>query len=174
MSEPAQKPGRSKQDYGTPPEFVQALERRFGPITFDLAASKHTALASAFFTEEQDALSRSWLDLGPVAFCNPPFGDIRPWAEKCAECRWLRRWTLLLVPASMGSMWWRDHVLSKCQADGIPRLRFVGAKDLYPKDLALCAYGFGVNGHGFWDWRTGERVSYAETLQAGLATVVNG
>lgn len=162
MSEPAQKPGRSKQDYGTPDAFLEAIARRFGRVDFDLAASCENAKASTFFTLEagQDSLAHDWVNLRDefdetvrVAFCNPPFADIRPWAAKCESVRYLPRWTLMLVPASMGSLWWADHVLGKCQADGIPRLQFVGAEGLYPKDLALLCYGFGVGGAGYWDWR---------------------
>ncbi len=88
-----------------------------------------------------------------VAFCNPPFADIDPWAEKLAGCRMLPRWTLMLVPASMGSGWWERHVLGKTMAWGIQRMAFAGESSMYPKDLALIGAGFGVVGHGFWRWR---------------------
>jgi phage N-6-adenine-methyltransferase len=155
MTEPAQKPGRSKQDYSTPPEFLAAVARRFGRIDFDLFASDANAVGKAWFTAEQDAFAQSW-ELAPwirVAWANPPFGDLRRVVAKAEECRHLPRWTLVLCPASMGSLWWRDHVLGKCHADGIPRLTFVGETAPYPKDLALLAYGFGVSGTGFYDWR---------------------
>jgi phage N-6-adenine-methyltransferase len=166
--EPIQKPGRSKQDYGTPPEFLAAITRRFGPIDLDLACRPDNMVAPYGITEEIDSLAQDWADPmywskadnvvasgDPirVAFLNPPFSDIRPWAAKCESCRWLPRWTVMLVPASMGSLWWRDHVLGKCQADGTTRMKFVGATDLYPKDLAVLSYGYGVAGSGFWDWR---------------------
>lgn len=154
MTEPAQKPGRSKQDYGTDPKFLAAIERRFGKIGFDLAARADNAVVLDFYSPEQDSLKQDWTLPGvQVAFLNPPFADIRPWAEKCESVRNLPRWTLMLVPASMGSRWWADHVLDKCQADGITRITFVGETIGYPKDLALLAYGFGVKGHGFWPWK---------------------
>jgi phage N-6-adenine-methyltransferase len=155
MAEPTQKPGRSKQDYGTPPTFLAAVAARFGFIDADLACTRDNAVAPLRLTEDIDSLKQDWRTLAArVAFLNPPFGDIRPWAAKLdAECRELPRWTLMLVPASMGSKWWADHVLGKCMAFGIPRMQFVGADALYPKDLALLAYGFGVAGAGYWDWR---------------------
>jgi len=146
----------SRQDYGTPPEFLRAVEARFGRITFDLAALPENAVAPYFYSPEQDSLKQDWrLEGMPgVAFLNPPFADIQPWAAKLeAECRWLPRWTVMLVPASMGSVWWAEHVLHKCQADGISRMKFVGAPDMFPKDLATLAYGFGVAGTGFWPWK---------------------
>lgn len=152
---PKQKPGQSKQDYGTPREFLDAVERRYGPIGFDLAATTNNAVVGNFYTEEQNALIQSW-QLSPrvrVAWLNPPFANIDPWAERCASVRRLPRWTLLLVPASIGTAWYRDHVLGKAVVDGIPRLTFVGETTPYPKDLMICAFGYGASGNGYWDWR---------------------
>lgn len=152
--EPIQKPGRSKQDYGTPPELLAAIARQFGPIEFDLAARADNAVAPAFYSPEQDSLAQDWTLAGVrVAFLNPPFANIDPWAEKLAACRELARWTLMLVPASMSSGWWVRHVLHKVMAFGIPRVTFVGESSPYPKDLALIAAGYHVVGQGFWRWR---------------------
>lgn len=175
MSEPQQKPGRSKQDYSTPPAFLEAIARQFGAIDLDLACRTDNMVAAYGLAHDKglDALTQDWetpiacdangesggavynlhMALVRVAFANPPFADIRPWAAKVESCRWLPRWTLMLVPASMGSKWWVDHVLNKTMAFGIPRMQFVGADSLYPKDLALIAAGFGVSGTGYWDWR---------------------
>jgi hypothetical protein len=182
MSEPQQKPGRSKQDYQSPPNFLAAIAAQFGAIDLDLACRTDNMVAPYGITENQglDALEQDWAD--PVywsksgnvvvsgdpirvAFCNPPFSDLRPWAAKVASCRWLPRWTLLLVPASMGSLWWADHVLGKTMAFGVPRIQFVGTTALYPKDLALVAAGYGVAGAGYWDWRK----ATAATATAGAA-----
>jgi hypothetical protein len=121
---------------------------------------------AAFFSPEDDSLSKDWTstdhatwNLGlhksipRVRYLNPPFAHIAPWAEKVAACRHLPVWTLMLVPASMGSRWWADHILGKTMVWGIPRMAFVGSPNMYPKDLALVAAGFGVNGTGYWDWR---------------------
>jgi hypothetical protein len=153
------------QDWRTPPEFVEAVCRRFGGIDFDLAAQAGHSVTGDIetsFTPEQDSLTQDWGAIYvpshdrpkcPVRFLNPPFRDLRPWAAKCETFRRFPFWTLLLVPASMGSLWWRDHVLGKCVADGVTRMTFVGADAVYPKDLALLCYGYGVSGSGFWDWR---------------------
>lgn len=172
MAEPVQKPGRSKQDYGSPIAFLEAVARQFGPIDLDLACRPDNMVAPYGITEEIDALTQDWADpiywskggkvvvSGDhirVAYLNPPFANIRPWAAKIEQCRWLPRWTLMLVPASMGSKWWADHVLNKAMVYGIPRLAFIGeggkTEGLYPKDLALVCAGFGVSGTGYWDWR---------------------
>jgi len=145
----------SKQDYGTPPEFLRAVEARFGRITFDLAALPENAVAPYFYSPEVDSLKQDWrLEGMPgVAFLNPPFADIYPWAEKLATCRDLPRWTLMLVPASIDTKWYREHVLGKLMVWGITRMKFVGAAGGFPKALMLVGAGFGVTGHGHWKWK---------------------
>lgn len=156
---------KSNQCWRTPPEFLDAIRVRFGGIDFDLAATAGhsvTGDTSTSFTPEQDSLRQDWSRIWvpshdrpscPVRFLNPPFANLDPWARKVAECRYLPRWTLMLVPASMGSKWWADHVLDQTMVFGIPRMTFVGADTVYPKDLALVASGYGVRGTGYWDWR---------------------
>lgn len=149
-----------KQGHRTPPEFLEAIQRRFGRIAFDLAATPgHEVLGVPFFSPSNDSLAQRWDALvvphGDVVYLNPPFGHIVPWVRKlAAECQHLQRWTTCLVPASMGSLWWRDHVRGKCVELGVTRMTFVGSTISFPKDLALLCYGYGVSGVGFWDWRT--------------------
>jgi phage N-6-adenine-methyltransferase len=150
---PRQKPGRSKQDYATPKDFLAAVERRFGVIRTDLAAGAENAVAPVHFDEQQNSLIQDWDVLKGVAFCNPPFADLAPWAEKCSSVRDRRAWTLLLTPAAVGSEWMADHVLGKALLLFLsPRLCFDG-KNAYPKDLTLAAFGFGVVGMGRWRWK---------------------
>lgn len=173
MTEPIQKPGKSKQDYTTPRAFLDAVARQFGSIDIDLACRTDNMVAPLGIAHDRnlDALQQDWADpmywnlidnvieSGAelrVAFLNPPFANIRPWAAKLEQCRWLPRWTLMLVPASMGSAWWADHVLNKAMVYGVPRMAFGGQdgpEQLYPKDLALICAGYGVAGQSYWDWR---------------------
>lgn len=154
MNMPAQKPGKSRQDYGTPPAFLEAIVRRFGVIRTDLAASAENAVAPDYFDEQRDSLQQDWALLRGVTFCNPPFADLEPWARKCAETRNRRGWTLLLTPASVGSTWFSEHVEGKAIVLALsPRLSFVGETASYPKDLILSCFGFGVDGFKTWRWK---------------------
>lgn len=159
----------SKQDYGTPPEFIRAIERRFGLIDCDLAARSDNTVAPKFYTPEQDSLIQPWAAHHPTGnlFLNPPFAHIEPWAAKCAaQCLNRQGWILMLVPASVGSLWFHRHVRNDAHWDGIPRMQFVGADHLYPKDLMLCAFGYGVRGNGYWDWRHDAHPKILEQLEA--------
>ena len=70
----------------------------------------------------------------------------------------------MLVPASIGTNWYRDYIDGQMMVWGIPRIKFVGATQAYPKDLMLCAAGYGVQGHGFWDWRKERSIANADLV----------
>lgn len=156
-SMPRQKPHRSKQDYVTPPEFIEAVERRFGPLVCDLAASAENARAPRFYDLARDSFSVPWASEHPTGtlWLNPPFADIEPWAEKCEFESTIRHGLiLLLTPASIGSNWFAAHVHRKAVVLGLsPRMQFIGADDPYPKDLSLSVYGFGLWGFDTWRWK---------------------
>lgn len=155
MTEPAQKPGRSKQDFGTPRIFIDACEARFGDLTCDLAASLENAKAPRYFTKADDTFTKDWAALEGTLWINPEFGDIERYAEKlAAECRYRRGFTLMLTPASIGCTWFAKHVHGKAIVLGLsPRLTFEGATAPYPKDLCLSVYGHGLSGFDTWRWR---------------------
>lgn len=168
---PKQKPGCSEQSVQTPSDFLRAVEKRFGRLVFDLAASEqNTVVPGCFYNEAQNALTRSWVHptdqsnvVVPVGrayrWLNPPFARPVPWLAKATE---ENANTLVLLPCSGGANWWRDWVHEKVpvlQLNG--RLKFVGHTDFYPKDLALFIFGDPdraeecgvVKWYHVWDWR---------------------
>jgi phage N-6-adenine-methyltransferase len=155
---PAQKPGRSKQDYGTPRIFLDAVERRFGKLSFDLAAHSDNCVVGSYYgpgsTLGEDSLVQDWAKLNGGLWLNPPFGDISPWAKKCAstECHYgVSRAIFFLVPASVGSNWYADHVHGKALVLALrPRLSFDG-KNPFPKDCILACYGAQPE-FDLWPW----------------------
>lgn len=163
---PEQKPGRSKQDYGTPADFIAAVEERWGKLAFDLAADESNAKAKRFWTEEDDSLSDAceWNAIAPgkLLWLNPPFGNIGPWAAKCAEYAALARARrtaldkkgrlLFLTPASVGANWYAAHVHDQARVVFLNgRLCFDG-KDPYPKDCMLSVFGE-PPGFEIWRWK---------------------
>jgi phage N-6-adenine-methyltransferase len=145
----------SEQIVCTPPEFLDAVARRFGRPTWDLAATRENSVSGPdrCFTEADDGLAQKWP--GGLCWLNPPFGGIEKWAAKCAEERERGVKILLLVPASIGSCWFRDHIQGKALVVPLAgRVKFVGHATGFPKDLMLCVYGFGVTGFAEqWEWR---------------------
>lgn len=148
----------SRQDYATPPDFMEAVTKRFGKISFDLAASAENAKAPRFFTEQDDALDQHWHLLPEAAegwlFLNPPYKNIGDWAEACAEESQKGTRILFLVPASTGSGWYWNHIKPYAYVLHLrQRISFVGETNPYPKDLILAAYAHGLTGDQPWDWK---------------------
>lgn len=145
--------GRSRQDYSTPIEFIHAVEKRFGKIDCDLAASVENTKAPRFITEQQDSLSMRWPVCNTLLWLNPPFSNIVPWAKKCYEESLLGAHILMLVPASVGSNWFAEFVHEKARVYFLrPRLVFEWEKDPYPRDLLLANCG-PVPGYECWHWK---------------------
>lgn len=156
MSMPTQKPHQSEQVVCTPPELLKALKIRLSIAEFaiDLAASSDNAVTSVYYTEAQDALIQPWAHFG-WGFCNPPFADLGPWVEKGWNEIIYGAQTCMLVPASVGSNWWRDFVDRRAHVLFLnPRVTFVGHKTAYPKDIAILLYtSFVFGGYEVFEWK---------------------
>jgi len=105
------------QNTPTPWEFIRAVEERFGPIAWDLAASAGNCRARdphAYFDEAQDSLAQDWNAAGAMGrtWLNPPFRHVDPWLAKAAECR-ITSGPLVLVPASVCTKWFNEHVRAR-------------------------------------------------------------
>lgn len=149
----------SKQDVQTPADFIKAYNKRFGAINFDLAARDYNAQAERYYAppgaldlyaEAYDSLAQDWgalsqtLPWDSTLWLNCEFSNTEQWVRKCAEERPRLepgRTIALLVPASVGSNWFRDYVYEHadvCLLNG--RVQFVGHEFPYPRDLMLCLY----------------------------------
>lgn len=156
--------GSSKQDYSTPAVFIEAVKAKFSVARFDwdLAAHPSNAKAPRFFTEEEDAFSHRWdRECSGDCWLNPPFEGIPRWAKKCADTAFSSSRIFLLVPASVGSNWFAQHIYPHAHVavlngritfDGMPVNPKTGKVDPYPKDCMLCVYGM-APGFEIWRWK---------------------
>lgn len=158
-----QKPGRSRQDYQTPLELLDAIEERFGSITWDAAASSDNSVVEEpgrFFSAEGisafDADWSKYFTPHDLIWCNPPFGTIQyEWAPLIerwtSQLPWLR--VLFFTPAALGSEWYREHIHGKANVLVLnPRITFVGEPATYPKDTMLSVFGYGLHGFDVYRW----------------------
>lgn len=178
MAMPDQKPHRSKQDYETPRDFIEAVKQRLGITRFchDFAADATNRKALTFFDEKADALSvLRWeltLRQGGCSvsgqnwgWLNPPFAGIGPWARRCAETRAARGSIAFLVPAAVGSNWFRDYVDGHARVlllNG--RIHFMPDRPTwgYPKDCILALYSpLVAPGYEVWTWKSAARKAVA-------------
>lgn len=153
-----------KQDYGTPPELVQAVERDFGVIIFDLAASKSNCIIEYHFDSSSNSLIQDWFvahsghtqRYGDSQFLwlNPPFERVRPWMEKCRDEAAKGARILSLTKASLDSNWYQDVVAPNAASWILKdRVKFVGCPNVFTQALMLTEWGTGKRGLGFWDWK---------------------
>jgi hypothetical protein len=165
VTPPRQKPHRSKQDYATPKVFLDPVKAYLGltgfGFAFDFAADQTNAVANRWWGVEVDSLSMPRWELqipkGQWGWLNPPFANIGPWAKRCLETREAGGQIAFLVPASVGSNWFRDYINDKAfwlALNG--RIPFMPDKPkwLYPKDCMLVLFSQKFKpGYEVWTWR---------------------
>lgn len=153
--------GQSKQDYETPKEFLVAVRCKFQISSFsiDLAADEKNAKVPVWFDEKMDSFQQDWTQAldGGWGWLNPPFNNISPWATKCLDEYIQGANIMLLVPASVGSNWYKKYIHDYAITYFLNgRLSFDG-KNPFPKDCMLCVYGIvptiPVKKHYVWDWK---------------------
>jgi DNA N-6-adenine-methyltransferase (Dam) len=157
----------SRQDYATPPEFIAAVERKFGPIQFDLAAHAGNAKHARYFapiTDPQaygvDAFAHQWFALsrqfpdGPL-WLNCEFNAAAHWAKRCAFEATFGANILLLTPVAITN-WFYDYIVERADVYLLKgRLCFDG-KSPFPKDCMLSHFHPHATGAiTVWDWKKG-------------------
>lgn len=143
-----------REDWGTPVELFATLSRSHDFVV-DLCASRQNALCDFWITEGIDIFSPLGEEVvrnasrafdhvdHHYAWINPPYqgsGKTGLFIARAAElCRAHGLGLVALIPASVGSNWWReavdpffDFVLFT------PRLRFGGAPSSAQFDSAIC------------------------------------
>ncbi len=166
MTMPAQTPSTSFQNYVTPPTLIKAVKTllNINSFAFDFAASAENTKSNHFWTAEQDSLSftpTAWAEVchSGWGWLNPPFKHLKPWAQACEQAYIQGAKIALLVPASVGANWYRDHVYPHTLTLALNgRVPFIPNKPtwLYPKDLMLCLYGMPIGtlpDFRIWDWK---------------------
>lgn len=161
---PPPAPPENNQHWGTPRPFLNAVEKRFGPIGLDLAAKADNCVVPAYFGagspfEIEDTLAPTtawddWVDPTALRWLNPEFADIAPYAEKCARYRGVTTIAMLTHDA-IDTEWFEQHVWGKALVLLLrPRMKFVGALDGFPKPLILSVFGPRVApGVDLWRWK---------------------
>lgn len=136
---------RGEQSVGTPWEFIDNfIIPRYGPLDIDLAATPENAKSQKYITKEQNFFEYEIPDPASPSkyhWLNPPFSEISQFigsvVTRSINC-------LVLVPAAVGSNWYRDLVQDLASEILFlnPRMKFEGHSDPYPKDLMLVRYNW--------------------------------
>lgn len=150
--------GKTNQEVSTPPEFIKAVEARFGKIDLDLAANASNHVAPRYLGPgglAEDALAYNhWgsLNTGGLAYLNPPFAKVLPWAYRATTSRKNGLRVALLIPAAVCTDWFLEWVQPNAYVFLLtPR---VFAREV--RDCALCIYEpAGYRGMEPWEWKDG-------------------
>lgn len=158
---------KTEQIVGTDPHFIEAINRTH-EISWDLACTEENCVADTinikghnfvkgFYLPKYDSLEQDWHDVlpGKWLWLNPPFNNIKPWAEKAFSESVLGAKILMLTPASVGSKWYAENVQGRASVRFLTgRLTFKGHKNPYPKDCMLSIFDRSWDGGiTTWDWR---------------------
>ena len=114
-----------KDDYETPQELFDELNREFG-FTVDLCASDTNHKVAKYYTKENDGMKADLT--GEVVFCNPPYGAQKTaqWVKKCAESNCL---SVMLLPARTDTKAFHEYIYGKAEIRFIKgRLKFGGGQ----------------------------------------------
>lgn len=144
---------KRREDWGTPRDLFKALSLAHD-FVIDLCASADNALCDYYIDEQLDIMSpradgfvgmvADTIDSSnPYAWLNPPYqggGKTGLFVARAAElCRDNKLGLVALIPASVGSKWWRESVDPFFDfVIFTPRLRFEGAIATAQFDSAIC------------------------------------
>jgi site-specific DNA-methyltransferase (adenine-specific) len=128
-------------EWGTPQEFFEKLDWRFGPFDLDPCATPANTKCANFFTEAEDGLSRSWE--GFTSFINPPYGrGIERWIHKAyRESRNEETRVVLLIPARTDTKYWHEYVMKADEVYFVKgRLKFGDSQNSAPFPSAVVVF----------------------------------
>jgi len=160
-----------KQNYETPQALIAACERRWGRLAIDLAADEANKKADVYIGEAEDSLKTPW-PAHALCWLNPPFANIEPWARKCEEHMLGGGNVLLLVPASVGALWFANHIANKADVYLLTKRVSYDGKSPYPKDCIIAHFHPESLGKWeAWDWTKDETPSKPPAVKLPVAVV---
>lgn len=128
-----------KDDWGTPPAFIDYLEREMNIVLgIDLAATEKNTKCGMFCT---DFLNESGKDCYGDAWLNPPYTQNKAFIKHASKIARpdFRIW--ILIPSRTDTAYWHDYLSSGALFFIRGRLKFVGAKSGAPFPSAIVCLG---------------------------------
>ncbi|MDE0632940.1 MAG: DNA N-6-adenine-methyltransferase [Caldilineaceae bacterium] len=113
------------QDWGTPPQYVEAVKKVFGGrIDLDPCSSEYSIVRATveYRLPERDGLKESWNY--PTIYVNPPYGldrergtSIKQWLARCAVSHQTHGAEVIaLVPVATNTGHWKSCIFGKASA----------------------------------------------------------
>ena len=115
----------------TPKEVIARIQTLINmPLVHDVAAEPHTAKCASYWTIDDDALSKSWVEpmlnvasLTKALWMNPPYSNITPWVQKAVDAA--RNGVIVVgcLPDDRSVSWYQQYVEDKAQIIYVPDRR---------------------------------------------------
>jgi phage N-6-adenine-methyltransferase len=125
---------RKSDEYETPWELFNELDRKHGPITLDVCATAEKAKCAAFYSPADDGLAQPWTG---TCWMNPPFSAIADWVAQADEAAKAGATVVCLLPVRTDTRWWHAHVAHHEIEFRKGRVKFAGAKSGAPFPSAV-------------------------------------
>lgn len=104
----------ASEEWGTPNKLFIWAGQKYGPFTIDLAATaQNTLVKAAFYTKEDDALSKDWAQ-HKHGWLNPPYGKGNKtgrWIQKAFDTAKAGGKLTLLLPCRSDTAWFHEILL---------------------------------------------------------------
>lgn len=128
------------EEWSTPQELFDAIDKVCGPFTLDPCATPENAKCDLYYTKEIDGLQQPWAP--HTVWMNPPYGTvIGKWVAKAYEESLKGALVVCLIPARTDTTWWHMYVLKGKVKFIQGRLRFGNSKNSAPFPSAIVIFG---------------------------------
>ncbi len=124
------------ENWCSPPEVLDPIHE-FSPIIFDPFSNDFSLVgAEVSIKPPEDSLLIDW-PLGVLIFCNPPYGRaLAACARKIAQQAARGCEIVTLVPARVGTRWWKDELCPSVWCAWAGRITFLETVDSLEKRFA--------------------------------------
>jgi phage N-6-adenine-methyltransferase len=126
-----------RQDWETPDEIFNPLQKEFGMV-LDVCATQENTKCDYYFSIEEDGLKQDWSNL--CCWMNPPFGEQGKWVKKAFEESKRGATVVCLLPSRTNTNWWHDYCMKGEIRFIRGRPKFKGAKHGLPQPLAIVIF----------------------------------
>ena len=148
-----------RQDYGTPRELFEAVERLFIKASgrrFELDACAHAdnTKCDRYFNAKENGLIQ---DFGALnTWMNPPFKYAAEWVKKAYEESTRGARVAVCIPARMDANWFINYAWKAAELRFLTRrVKFTGATDQAPFPVVILVYDRDLPAKSFcgpWDY----------------------
>lgn len=103
----------ASQTWNTPDSLFAPLNALW-KFKLDVACLAESALCSRYFTPDDDGLAQTWGIT--TAWCNPPYDNIKGWAEKCNDSFQHGTTVVMLIPSRTDTVAFHSFIFGKATA----------------------------------------------------------